>query len=95
MTGWPRHGVAWRRFTRASCLTAYGASYLALAIREGCALASLDRRLNEAAAAEGVLPFTRSVPLHQAQSAMLTGGLCHETVQPALLAEEIVEPSRD
>ena len=38
-------------------LTAYDASYLALAIREGCALASLDRRLNEAAAAEGVAPF--------------------------------------
>ena len=38
-------------------LTAYDASYLALAVREGCALASLDRRLNEAAAAEGVLPF--------------------------------------
>ena len=38
-------------------LTAYDASYLALAIREGCALASLDRRLNDAAAAEGVTPF--------------------------------------
>lgn len=38
-------------------LTAYEASYLALAIREGCPLASLDRRLNEAAAAEGVTPF--------------------------------------
>ncbi len=38
-------------------LSAYDASYLALAIREGCALASLDRRLNEAAAAEGVAPF--------------------------------------
>ena len=38
-------------------LTAYDANYLALAIREGCALASLDRRLNEAAAAEGVLRF--------------------------------------
>ena len=38
-------------------LTAYDASYLALAIREGCALASLDRRLNEAAVAEGVAPF--------------------------------------
>lgn len=37
--------------------TAYDAIYLALAIREGCALASLDRRLNEAAAAEGVAPF--------------------------------------
>ena len=42
---------------RAHRLTAYDASYLALAIREGCALASLDRRLNEAAAAEGVAPF--------------------------------------
>lgn len=38
-------------------LTAYDASYLALAIREACALASLDRRLNEAAAAEGVALF--------------------------------------
>ena len=38
-------------------LTAYDASYLALAIREGCPLASLDRQLNEAAAAEGVAPF--------------------------------------
>ena len=35
-------------------LTAYDASYLALAIREDCALASLDRRLTEAAAAVGV-----------------------------------------
>ncbi len=35
-------------------LTAYDSSYLALAVREGCALASLDQRLNEAAAAEGV-----------------------------------------
>jgi len=42
---------------RAYRLTAYDASYLALAIREGCALASLDRRLNEAAVAEGVPPF--------------------------------------
>ncbi len=37
--------------------TAYDASYLALATREGCALASLDRRLHEAATAEGVPPF--------------------------------------
>ena len=42
---------------RAHRLTAYDASYLGLAIREGCALASLDRRLNEAAAAEGVVAF--------------------------------------
>ena len=42
---------------RSHRLTAYDASYLALAIREGCPLASLDRRLNEAAAAEGVTPF--------------------------------------
>ena len=42
---------------RAHRLSAYDASYLALAIREGCALASLDRRLNEAAAAEGLVPF--------------------------------------
>ncbi|MDE0045963.1 MAG: type II toxin-antitoxin system VapC family toxin [bacterium] len=42
---------------RAYRLTAYDSSYLALAIREACALASLDRRLNEAAAAEGVTPF--------------------------------------
>lgn len=38
-------------------LTAYDASYLALAVRECCALASLDRRLNEAAVAEGVAQF--------------------------------------
>ena len=38
-------------------LTAYDASYLALAIREGCPLASLDRRLNEAAVTEGVPLF--------------------------------------
>ncbi len=38
-------------------LTAYDASYLALATREGCPLASLDRRLNEAAATEGLEPF--------------------------------------
>ena len=43
---------------RSHRLTAYDASYLALAIREDCALASLDRRLNEAAAAEGVPTFT-------------------------------------
>lgn len=42
---------------RAHRLTAYDASYLVLAIREECALASLDRRLNQAAAAEGVTPF--------------------------------------
>ena len=48
------HVVALARRHR---LTAYDASYLALAIREGCPLASLDRRLNDAAAAEGVAPF--------------------------------------
>jgi len=37
-------------------LSANDASYLALAVREGCALASLDRRLI-AAASEGVAPF--------------------------------------
>ena len=42
---------------RAHRLSAYDASYLALALREGCALASLDRRLNEAAAAEGMAKF--------------------------------------
>ena len=46
-----RHVMALARDHR---LTAYDASYLALAIREDCALASLDRRLTEAAAAEGV-----------------------------------------
>ena len=39
-------------------LTAYDASYLALAIREGSPLASLDRRLNDAAATEGVALLT-------------------------------------
>ena len=38
-------------------LTACDASYLALAIIENCPLASLDRRLNEAATAEGVVLF--------------------------------------
>ena len=38
-------------------LTAYDASYLVLAIREACALASLDQRLNKAAATEGVELF--------------------------------------
>ena len=42
---------------RSHRLTAYDASYLALAIREGCPLASLDHRLNDAASAEGVAPF--------------------------------------
>lgn len=46
-----RHVMA---LSRDHGLTAYDASYLALAIREGCALASLDRRLVRAAAAEGV-----------------------------------------
>ena len=38
-------------------LTAYDASYLALALREGCELASLDRHLNEATASAGVPLF--------------------------------------
>ena len=42
---------------RSHRLTAYDASYLALAIREGCPLVSLDRRLHDAAAAEGIAPF--------------------------------------
>lgn len=42
---------------RAHRLSAYDASYLALSVREGWALASLDRRLNAAAASEGVAPF--------------------------------------
>ncbi len=46
-----RHVMALAREHR---LTAYDASYLALAIREACPLASLDQRLTEAAAAEGV-----------------------------------------
>ncbi|MDE0249052.1 MAG: type II toxin-antitoxin system VapC family toxin [Gammaproteobacteria bacterium] len=41
---------------RSHRLTAYDATYLALAIREGCPLASLDRRLNNAAAVEGLRP---------------------------------------
>ena len=41
-------------------LTAYDASYLALAIRDGCALASLDRRLIDAAATEGVPAITQA-----------------------------------
>lgn len=46
-----RHVMALARDHR---LAAYDASYLALAIREGCALASLDRRLNAAARVESV-----------------------------------------
>lgn len=42
---------------RSHRLTAYDASYLALAIREGCDLASLDRHLKQAATAEGVPLF--------------------------------------
>ena len=38
-------------------LTAYDASYLALAIREGCPLVSLDQRLSRAAGVEGVSLF--------------------------------------
>ncbi len=38
-------------------LTAYDSSYLALAIQEHCPLATLDRRLNDAAAAEGLPVF--------------------------------------
>ena len=43
---------------RAHRLTAYDASYLALAIRERCALVTLDRRLREAAVAEEISPFS-------------------------------------
>ena len=39
-------------------LTAYDASYLALAMREGCPLVSLDVRLRSAARSEGVPPFS-------------------------------------
>lgn len=38
-------------------LTAYDSSYLALAIREDCPLATLDRRLSDAAAAESLPQF--------------------------------------
>ena len=40
---------------RSHQLTAYDASYLALAIREGCPLVSLDRQMNRAAVIEGVV----------------------------------------
>ena len=43
---------------RAHRLTAYDASYLALAIRKRCALVTLDRRLKEAAAAEKAAPIS-------------------------------------
>ena len=46
---------------RSHQLTAYDASYLALAIREGCALASLDKRLSKAAANEGVSAFDQAI----------------------------------
>lgn len=42
---------------RAHGLTAYDASYLALAVRDNCMLASLDKKLNSAAAAEGLPSF--------------------------------------
>lgn len=42
------------RLARAYSLTAYDAVYLELAVREGRSLATLDRRLSRAAAAEGV-----------------------------------------
>jgi len=54
-----RHVMALARNHR---LTAYDASYLALAIRESCPLASLDRRLNDAAAAECVPPLVEETP---------------------------------
>lgn len=38
-------------------LTAYDSSYLALAVQEHCPLATLDRRLKDAAAAEGLPGF--------------------------------------
>ena len=38
-------------------LTAYDSSYLALAIQEHCPLATLDRRLNDAAEEEGLPTF--------------------------------------
>lgn len=47
------------QLARTHGLTAYDASYLALAVREGCPLVSLDYRLNAAARAEGVTPFLR------------------------------------
>jgi predicted nucleic acid-binding protein len=44
---------------RAYKLSAYDASYLELAMREGCALATLDGKLREAATASGVVVFPR------------------------------------
>jgi predicted nucleic acid-binding protein len=38
-------------------LTAYGAAYLELALREGCPLASLDATLNDAASGLGIALF--------------------------------------
>ncbi len=66
MVGLRRHPVVCPRETddrevmalaRTHRSTAYGSSYLSFAIREGCALANLDRCLNEATAAEGVATF--------------------------------------
>ena len=42
------------RLARSHRLTAYDAAYLELALRKGAPLATLDRRLAEAARAEGV-----------------------------------------
>jgi predicted nucleic acid-binding protein len=45
------------RLARARGLSAYDAAYLELALRQGIPLATLDARLREAAAAEGVQLF--------------------------------------
>ena len=52
-----RHAHASMAPARAHRLSTYDASYLALAVREGCAQPSLDRRRNETAAVEGVASF--------------------------------------
>lgn len=52
--GWPEDALAVVALARRHRLTVYDALYLDLALREGAALATRDRRLAEAAVAEGI-----------------------------------------
>jgi predicted nucleic acid-binding protein len=52
--GWTEDALAVLALARRHRLTAYDALYLDLALREGAALATHDRRLAEAAVAEGI-----------------------------------------
>ena len=50
------------RLARTYSLSTYDASYLELTIRRGLPLASLDSKLNTAAAAAGVVPYVATSP---------------------------------